>query len=127
MIDVTQRSCSQAEDKFLENILKFYVRGEGAKVLRRNGAKTKYGFINAFAEILVIAQEFERNPLEIEFKSGPMQSGRVISKAKSTGKRKRQTKDPIQHQITVQQIEALARKLFRSKMPKGTPGGPPAC
>ena len=27
--------------------------------------------VNAFAEILVIAQEFERNPLEIEFKSGP--------------------------------------------------------
>ena len=125
MIEVTQRIVAQAEEKFLENILKFYVRGEGANVLRKNGAQTKYGLVNAFAELLVIAQEFERNPLEIEFKSGPMQSGRVISKAKSSAKRKRQTKDPIQHQITVQQIEALARKLFRSKMPKGTPGGPP--
>jgi hypothetical protein len=125
MKDVTQRVVARAEEKFLENILKFYVRGAGSDVLRRNGAKTKYGLINAFAELLVIAQEFERNPLEIEFKSGPMQSGRVISKAKSSAKRKRQTKDPIQHQITVQQIEALARKLFRSKMPKGVPGGPP--
>ena len=38
MIDVTQRIVAQAEEKFLENILKFYVRGEGAKVLRKNGA-----------------------------------------------------------------------------------------
>ena len=61
--------------------------------------KLSMDLVNAFAEILVIAQEFERNPLEIEFKSGPMQSGRVISKAKSTEKEKEQTKDPIQHRL----------------------------
>ena len=66
----------------MENILKFYVTGQGAKVLRRNGAKTKYGFINAFAEILVIAQEFERNPLELDFNIGSTKSGAVISKTK---------------------------------------------
>ena len=38
MVDVTQRVVARAEDKFLENILKFYVRGEGASVLRKNGA-----------------------------------------------------------------------------------------
>ena len=48
MINVTRQVVKQAEDKFLENILKFYVRGEGAKVLRRNGAKTKYGFSKCF-------------------------------------------------------------------------------
>ena len=125
MIDVTKRIVAQAEEKFLENILKFYVRGEGSKVLRKTGSLTKYGFVNAFAELLVIAQEFERNPLDIEFKIDPSSSGKLVSKTKAAGKRKRQTKDPIQHQITVQQIEALARKLFRAKMPKGTPGGPP--
>ena len=123
MINVTQQVVNQAEDKFLENILKFYVTGQGAKVLRRNGAKTKYGFINAFAEILVIAQEFERNPLELDFNIGSTKSGAVISKTKRP--KKRQLKDPIQQVISTQQIEALARKLFRAKMPKGQPGGPP--
>jgi len=123
MINVTRQVVNQAEDKFLENILKFYVTGQGAKVLRRNGAKTKYGFINAFAEILVIAQEFERNPLELDFNIGSTKSGAVISKTKRP--KKRQLKDPIQQVISTQQIEALARKLFRAKMPKGQPGGPP--
>jgi hypothetical protein len=125
MINVTRQIVAQAEDKFLENILKFYVTGQGSTVLRRNGAKTKYGFVNAFAELLVIAQEFERNPLEIDFKIGSQQSGRVVSKAKSARKRQLTPRDPIQQVITTQQIEALARKLFRAKMPKGQPGGPP--
>jgi hypothetical protein len=123
MINVTRQVVAQAEDKFLENILRFYVKGEGAKVLRRNGAKTKYGFINAFAELLVIAQEFEKNPLEIDFKIGPTQSGALKSTTRQP--KKRQLRDPIQQMISTEQIEALARRLFRSKMPKGEPWGPP--
>lgn len=125
MIEVTQQIVKQAEDKFLERLIKFYVSGAGAKVLRRNGAKTKYGFVNAFAELLVIAQEFERNPLDLEFKINSPQSGRVVSKAKASRKRQLTPRDPIQQAISTEQIEALARKLFRAKMPKGQPGGPP--
>ena len=85
--------------------------------------------VNAFAEILVIAQEFERNPLEIRISSlGPTAKWSLLFLRQNLLKdRKRaQLKDPIQQVIsTVQQIEALARKLFRAKMPKGQPWGPP--
>lgn len=125
MINVTSQVISQAEDKFLENILKFYVRGEGAKVLRKTGTQTKYGFVNAFAELLVIGQEFEKNPLEIDFQIGPTASGAVKSTTRQSRKRQLRPRDPIQEMASTAQIEALARKLFRSIMPKGKPGGPP--
>lgn len=125
MINVTRQVVAQAEDKFLENILRFYISGEGAKVLRKTGTQTKYGFVNAFAELLLIGQEFEKNPLEIDFQIGPTGSGKVTSKTTRAKKRQLRPRDPIQQMISTEQIEALARRLFRSVMPKGEPWGPP--
>jgi len=53
--------------------------------------------------------------------------GSIATRARPnlTGARKRKLKPDIQESISKEQIEALARRMFRATMPKGEPGGPP--
>jgi hypothetical protein len=130
LVDISTKVAQATADNFAQNLLEYYVKGEGAAALKRAGAKKEYGFVNAFAELLLIIKEFDESAgrpffLGIDTKSqggpGPITAG---ARAKT---RKRQLKpaDDLQSQVSILQIEALARRLFREKMPTGVPGGPP--
>jgi hypothetical protein len=130
LVDISTKVAQATADNFAQNLLEYYVRGDGASALKKAGASTKYGFVNAFAELLLIIKEFDESAgrpfiLEIGSKS---QSGPGIIAAGTrakTRKRQLQPREDLQAQVSLAQIEALARRLFREKMPTGVPGGPP--
>ena len=130
MINVTNQVIAKASDKFLENILKFYLKGDGAKVLKRTGSNTKYGFVNAFAEILLIAKEFDPTfggkPLELRIQGIDEQSGKISAGAAiaATSAKKKKEKSIVQQTVSDVQVEEIARRAFVSRMPKDR-GQPP--
>lgn len=124
-IDVTNQIVQSAEKHFLQNILDFYVRGEGSKVLRKTGLNTKYGFVNAFAELLLIAREFEKLPASLSFQTADQKMGKISSRANP----REQADKPVsakQQLISEVQLTALVQKAMLQRMPQGSPGGPPA-
>jgi len=123
-IDVTNQIAKAAEKKFLQNILQFYIKGAGAKVLARTGQNTKYGFVNAFAELLLIANEFGRLPASFKFQDSGLKAGAIKSRAR-TPEPARQTKSEKQRLVTEIQLTALAQRALQQRMPQGQPGGPP--
>ena len=130
LVDISTKVAQATGDNFSQNLLEYYVRGDGAAALKKAGATTNYGFVNAFAELLLIIKEFDEASgrpffLNINTKSqggpGTISAG---TRAK-TRKRQLQPREDLQSQVSIAQIEALARRLFREKMPTGVPGGPP--
>jgi hypothetical protein len=130
-INVTTKMLSAVNDRFLENLLRFYVSGAGQKILKKTGALTKYGFVNAFAEILLLAQEFDPQfggkPLEIKFEGlEPSTSGSITAKtiigAVQAPKAKKQS--VVQQAVSEIQLEEIARRAFVGRMPKDK-GQPP--
>lgn len=130
LVDISTKVAQATADNFSQNLLEYYVRGDGATALKKAGASTRYGFVNAFAELLLIIKEFDESAgrpffLNIDTQSqggpGPITAG---ARAK-TRKRQLQPREDLQSQVSIAQIEALARRLFREKMPTGVPGGPP--
>jgi len=130
LVDISTKVAQATADNFAQNLLEYYVKGEGAQILRKTGLNKKYGFVNAFAELLLIIKEFDESAgrpfiLDINTKSqgGP---GVITAGTRAkTRKRQLQPREDLQAQVSIAQIEALARRLFREKMPTGVPGGPP--
>lgn len=128
LVDISTKVALATADNFAQNLLEYYVKGEGATALKKAGASTSYGFVNAFAELLLIIKEFDETAgrpfeLSISSKSGS-KPGEIVAGTRAR-KRKLEPREGIQSQVSIAQIEALARRLFREKMPTGTPGGPP--
>lgn len=129
-IEVTTQIQKALVADFTQNLVDYFTKGKANTEIRKAlGAKSQYSLIQVVAEILYIAAEFDPqyggDPLEITFDKKAQSFGPVSQKAKRGRPKKRVLKDPIQEQISVQQIEALARRMFRAVMPKGIPGGPP--
>lgn len=128
--DVTKQIEKALVKDFSQNLIDYFTQGKANTEIRKAlGAKSQYTLVQVVAELLFIAAEFDPkyggNPLEIRLEKGAQTFGAVSQGARRGRPAKRKLKDPIQEQVSLQQIEALARKLFRSKMPKGVPGGPP--
>jgi len=129
--DVTTQVSKALVQDFSQNLVDYFTKGKANTEIRKAlGAKSQYTLVQVVAELLFIAAEFDPqyggDPLEIRFEKGAQKFGPLTVPAKRGRPKKRAVRDPIQEMVSIQQIEALARRLFRSKMPKGIPGGPPS-
>ena len=126
-VPITDQVMKKIGDNFGDRLLQYYVRGGASKLLaKRSGIE----LVQTYAELIALADQFDPSRggepfkllTEIDLTS---KMGAVATKSTSKGTRKRKLKPDIQDQISREQIEALARRMFRSKMPRGMPGGPP--
>ena len=130
-IDVTNKMLNVVSQNFLQNILTFYLKGEGAQVLKKTGASTRYGFVNAFAEILLLASEFDPQfggkELNITFSADDVKKqGSIITKTPIAGvaAKKEKQKSIVQQAVSDTQLTEVARRAFVARMPKDR-GQPP--
>ena len=129
-IDVTTPVLSKLGSNFGERLFQYYVRGGGSNLVnKRSGIE----LVQTYAELIALAAQFDPSMGGESFKvqtetDVTTKMGAIASRAKPnlTGARKRKlVPRDLQAAVSKEQIEALARRMFRSKMPKGTPGGPP--
>lgn len=130
MIDVTDKLMNAVAENFTQNLLQYYVKGEGANVLQKLGANTKYGFVNAFAEILLLAREFDPQfggkPFDFRVASKDNKFGSIAAatKIKTDSTPKKKDRSLVQEAVSDVQIQEIARRAFVARMPKDR-GQPP--
>jgi len=127
--DVTKEMMSRIGANFGDRLFQYYVRGGGAALLKK---RSGIELVQTFGELIALAAQFDPTmggqPFEISQEtdlSKPMGTISTRARPNLAGARKRKLKPDIQERISSEQIEALARRLFRATMPKGEPGGPP--
>lgn len=129
--DVTTQILDKIGNNFADRLFQYYLQGGGANLLKK---RTGIELVQTFGELIALAAQFDPSmggtPFTISTETDVSKAmGAVATRAKPnlSGSRKRQlTPREFQARISAEQIEALARRMFRATMPKGTPGGPPA-
>lgn len=129
--DVSTEMLDKIGQNFADRLFQYYVRGGGANLLKK---RSKIELAQTYGELIALAAQFDPSmggePFVIEMETDTAtKMGTVSTRAKPnvSGARKRKlVPREFQARVSAEQIEALARRMFRATMPKGTPGGPPA-
>ena len=129
-IDVSKQMLDRIGANFADRLFQYYVRGGGANLLKK---RSGIELAQTYGELIALAAQFDPSmggePFIVEMETDvSTKMGAIATRAKpnlgSARKRKLVPRE-FQAAISKEQIEALARRLFRATMPKGTPGGPP--
>ena len=128
-VDVTQAATRQLNKNFAQNFLNFYLDPRlGGSAIKKAQLQSRYQLVNAFAEMIVLASQFDPSMGGKEFsfrqEIDTSKPGTVSAKTKPIAKRS-SVKSAQQELISVAQLTELARKAFVQRMPKGQPDGPP--
>ena len=128
-VDVTQAATRQLNKNFAQNFLNFYLDPRlGGSAIKKAQLQSRYQLVNAFAEMIVLASQFDPSMGGKEFsfrqEIDTSKPGTVSAKTKPIAKRS-SIKSAQQELISVAQLTELARKAFVQRMPKGQPDGPP--
>ena len=127
-VDITKEIGARISQRFATNLIAFYTKGGGQKLLTKAGIKSNSALIDTFAELILLAQEFDPDfggkafQIRTERQDAKI-AGAITSAAKLRQGRKKQSEK--QRLVTEVQLTALAQKALQQRMPQGQPGGPP--
>jgi len=122
-IDISTQATRQLNKNFSQNFLNFYLDPKlGGKAIQKARTQSRFQLVNAFAELIILAGQFDPKSGGKEFifrqQIDTSKPGRVSATVNASKKRS-SGKSPQQQIVSVAQITELARKAFVQRMPKG--------
>ena len=127
--DVTTELNRAIASNFPTQLVTYFTKGKVKGSIKKFTGTTD-DFTNVFAELLLVASEFDTStggkPFQLDFRTDGARLG-PISTVVNTSKisEKKAAKSAKQELISEIQLTALVQKAMQQRMPQGEPGGPP--